>query len=68
MLRRGGRVAAAFSEEAVMNKIESCGIEVSARELVVAWERKKGGLRRFANTSAGHRALLGSDGALRAWT
>ncbi len=51
-----------------MNKIESCGIEVSARELVVAWERKKGGLRRFANTSAGHRALLGSDGALRAWT
>ena len=43
MLRRGGRVAAAYSEEAVMNKIESCGIEVSARELVVAWERKKGG-------------------------
>ncbi len=41
-----------------MDKIEGCGIEVSARELVVAWERKKGGLRRFANTSAGHRALL----------
>src|SRR6266568_2150057 len=40
-----------------MDKIEACGIEVSARELVVALE-KKGGLRRFANTPAGHRALL----------
>ena len=41
-----------------MDKIEACGIEVSARELVVALEKKKGGLRRFANTPAGHRALL----------
>jgi transposase len=41
-----------------MDKMEACGLEVSARELVVALERKKGGLRRFANTPAGHRGLL----------
>ena len=39
-----------------MDNREVCGIEVSARELVVALEGK--GLRRFANTAAGHRALL----------
>jgi transposase len=43
-----------------MNKIEVCGMEVSARELVVAMSGKKGEvlLQRFANTAAGHRALL----------
>lgn len=41
-----------------MDKWEACGIEVSAGELVVALEEKGGRLRRFANTAAGHRALL----------
>lgn len=43
-----------------MDKVEACGIEVSATELVVAWEGSKAGtsLRRFANTATGHRALL----------
>jgi transposase len=41
-----------------MDKLEKCGIEVSARELVVALESQPGKLRRFANTPAGHRALL----------
>jgi len=39
-----------------MDNIEVCGIEVSARELVVAREGKA--LRTFANTTAGHRSLL----------
>jgi hypothetical protein len=43
-----------------MDKMEAYGVEVSARELVVALEDKKGGatLRRFANTAVGHQALL----------
>jgi transposase len=43
-----------------MDKSEVCGLEVSARELVVAMAGKKGEvvLRRFVNTAAGHRALL----------
>jgi transposase len=43
-----------------MDKIEACGIEVSAKELVVALSGKKGEavLRRFANTASGHRQLL----------
>src|ERR1700688_553743 len=43
-----------------MDKIEACGIEVSAKELVVAMSGKKAEavLRRFANTAAGHRQLL----------
>lgn len=42
-----------------MDKTEACGVEVSARELVVAWEGKTGlRLQRFANTAAGHRALV----------
>jgi transposase len=43
-----------------MDKMEACGIEVSAQELVVALAGKKGEvrLRRFANTAAGHGALL----------
>jgi transposase len=42
-----------------MDKREMCGIEVSARELVIALEGGNGmRLRRFANTAAGHRALL----------
>jgi len=43
-----------------MDKIEACGIEVSARELVVALGDPQGGtrLRRFANRAVGHRALL----------
>lgn len=38
----------------------NCGIEVSARELVVAWTGNKGQavLGKFANTAAGHRHLL----------
>lgn len=37
----------------------NCGIEVSARELVVAWTGNKGPVVRgkFANTAAGHRQL-----------
>lgn len=43
-----------------MDKVLSCGIEVSAGELVVAWEEEKRDVRvrRFANTAAGHQALL----------
>lgn len=42
-----------------MDKIEACGIEVSAAELVVVWSGTRGErLRRFANTAAGHRSLL----------
>jgi transposase len=44
-----------------MNKPEKCcGVEVSARELVVCWTGSKGEevLRRFANTAAGHKQLL----------
>jgi transposase len=43
-----------------MDKTEACGLEVSARELVVAMGDQQGGtrLRRFANSAAGHRALL----------
>lgn len=38
----------------------ACGVEVSARELVVVWNGSKGEavLRRFANTAAGHKQLL----------
>lgn len=43
-----------------MDKVESCGLEVSARELVVAREGKQGAveLLRFANDTAGHGLLL----------
>jgi transposase len=42
-----------------MDKQEVCGIEVSARELVVALGTAGGmRLRRFANTAVGHQALL----------
>jgi len=43
-----------------MDKMEACGIEVSARELVVALGDRRGGtrLRRFANSTVGHHALL----------
>jgi len=43
-----------------MDKMEACGIEVSAQELVVALSGKRGEavLRRFANTAAGHQQLL----------
>lgn len=43
-----------------MDKVLSCGIEVSAGELMVAWEEEKRDVRvrRFANTAAGHQALL----------
>jgi transposase len=43
-----------------MDKIEACGIEVSAAELVVALSGKaqETVLRRFANTACGHRQLL----------
>lgn len=39
---------------------QGCGIEVSARELLVAMDGPKGAvrLRRFANTAAGHGALV----------
>lgn len=42
-----------------MDKIVVCGIEVSAKELVVACQGRSGEqLRRYANTAAGHRSLL----------
>jgi transposase len=43
-----------------MDKMEACGMEVSAQELVVALSGKKGEavLLRFANTAAGHGQLL----------
>jgi len=43
-----------------MDKIEACGIEVSAKELIVAMSGKTQAavLRRFANTAVGHRQLL----------
>lgn len=37
---------------------EVVGLEVSAKELVVAREGKKGVVRSFANTPAGHRELI----------
>src|SRR2546430_2106882 len=42
-----------------MDKMEACGIEVSAAELVVAWggEKKEVRVQRFANTAAGHKVL-----------
>ena len=40
-----------------MDKWMACGIEVSAKELLVAIEGE-GRVKRFANTAAGHRALL----------
>src|SRR5579864_7844509 len=40
-----------------MDKWMACGVEVSARELVVAVEGE-GRVQRFANTEAGHRQLL----------
>lgn len=39
-----------------MDKSGSCGLEVSARELVVAEEAKS--VQRYANTAAGHRKLV----------
>ena len=39
-----------------MDKIAGCGLEVSARELVVALEEQR--VQRYANTAAGHRKLL----------
>ena len=42
-----------------MDNIEACGVEVSARELVVARKGRAGAqLTTFANTAAGHRQLL----------
>jgi len=43
-----------------MDKIETCGVEVSAKELVVALTGKNGEavLHRFANTAVGHKQLL----------
>jgi transposase len=43
-----------------MDKIEACGMEVSAQELVIALSGKKGEavLLRFANTAVGHGQLL----------
>lgn len=43
-----------------MDKVEVCGLEVSARELVLAWVPKPAAveLRRFGNDAAGHTALL----------
>src|SRR5438874_7347657 len=43
-----------------MDKMEACGNEVSAAELVVAWggEKKEVREQRFANTAAGHKMLL----------
>lgn len=43
-----------------MDKMADCGIEVSARELVVALPGKNSEVlvKRFANTAAGHRSLL----------
>jgi transposase len=42
-----------------MDNIEACGVEVSARELVVARKAKQGvRLETLANTPAGHRQLL----------
>ena len=42
-----------------MDKMEACGLEVSAKELVVALSGQNGEvqLRHFANTAAGHKAL-----------
>ena len=44
-----------------MDKFDSCGIEVSAQELVVALCRdgRAERLRSFANTAQGHAALCG---------
>jgi transposase len=55
-----GAGATAYSKGGVMDKMEACGIEVSAQELVVALTGKQGEavLHRFANTAAGHGQLL----------
>ena len=43
-----------------MDKVEVCGLEVSARELVVAWLAKPATVRllHFGNDAVGHRSLL----------
>ena len=44
-----------------MNNLQFCGVEVSARELVVAIHGKQAvELKHFTNTPAGHRRLLGA--------
>ena len=55
-----GAGATAYCKGGSMDKIEACGIEVSAAELVVALSGKaqETVLRRFANTACGHRQLL----------
>src|SRR5260370_7650825 len=55
-----GAGTTAYSTEAVMDKFDPCGIEVSAQELVVALSRdgRAERLRSFPNTAEGHAALL----------
>jgi len=54
-----GAGTTAYCTEAVMDKFDPCGVEVSARELVVALSREGRAerLRSFPNTAEGHAAL-----------
>src|SRR6266852_9160680 len=56
-----GAGTTAYCTEVLMDKFDSCGIEVSAQELVVALCRdgRAERLRSFANTAQGHAALCG---------
>jgi transposase len=54
-----GAAETAYSKGAHMDNRQACGVEVSARELVVARHGKQHiELKRFANTPVGHRGLL----------
>src|SRR5712692_8636393 len=54
-----GAGTTAYSTEAVMDKFDPCGIEVSAQELIVALSRDERAerLRSFPNTAEGHAAI-----------
>src|SRR5271155_884574 len=54
-----GAGTTAYSTEAVMDKFDPCGMEVSAQELVVALSRdgRAERLRSFPNTAEGHAAI-----------
>src|ERR1700747_3221110 len=56
---RVGEPEPAYCREADLDKPDVCGIDVSAKELVVMVERcgRREGARNFSNTASGHQQL-----------
>src|ERR1700751_3968750 len=56
---RGGEPEPAHCREADLHQPDVCGIDVSAKELVVMVERcgRREGARNFSNTASGHQQL-----------